>query len=51
MLLGAILSDTVILNSATTTERDRPVVEYLERVLALDAAENGRQMFEDTSGV
>ena len=41
MLLGAVLSDTVILNSATTTERDHSVVEYLERVLALDAAELG----------
>ena len=27
----------MILNSPTTTERDRAVVEYLERVLALDA--------------
>jgi manganese-dependent inorganic pyrophosphatase len=51
MLLGAILSDTVILNSATTTERDRSVVEYLERVLALDASELGREMFEATSDV
>jgi manganese-dependent inorganic pyrophosphatase len=49
MLLGAILSDTVILNSPTTTERDHAVVEYLERVLALDAAELGREMFEATS--
>ena len=51
MLLGAVLSDTVILNSATTTERDRAVVEYLQRVLALDAAEFGREMFEQTSDV
>jgi manganese-dependent inorganic pyrophosphatase len=51
MLLGAILSDTVILNSPTTTERDRAVIEYLERVLALDAAEFGREMFETTSEV
>ena len=51
MLLGAVLSDTVILNSPTTTERDRAVVEYLERVLALDAAEFGREMFEATSDV
>jgi manganese-dependent inorganic pyrophosphatase len=51
MLLGAILSDTVILNSPTTTERDRAVVEYLERVLALDALQFGRQMFEATSDV
>ena len=33
VLLGAILSDTVILNSPTATERDRGGVEYLERVL------------------
>jgi manganese-dependent inorganic pyrophosphatase len=51
MLLGAVLSDTVILNSATTTERDRAVVQYLERVLALDASELGREMFEATSDV
>jgi manganese-dependent inorganic pyrophosphatase len=49
MLLGAILSDTVILNSPTTTERDHAVVEYLERVLALDASELGREMFEATT--
>jgi len=49
MLLGAILSDTVILNSPTTTERDRAVIAYLEQVLALDAIEFGREMFESTS--
>jgi manganese-dependent inorganic pyrophosphatase len=51
MLLGAVLSDTVILNSATTTERDHAVVEYLERVLAVDAAALGREMFQSTSDV
>ena len=51
MLLGAVLSDTVILNSATTTRRDHAVVEYLERVLAVDAGELGREMFEATSDV
>jgi manganese-dependent inorganic pyrophosphatase len=50
-LLGAVLSDTVILNSPTTTERDHAAVEYLERVLALDATESGREMFESTSDV
>jgi manganese-dependent inorganic pyrophosphatase len=49
MLLGAILSDTVILNSPTTTERDHAVVAYLEQVLALDGTEFGREMFETTS--
>ena len=51
MLLGAILSDTVILNSPTTTERDHAAMEYLERVLAVDAVEFGREMFEATSDV
>jgi manganese-dependent inorganic pyrophosphatase len=51
MLLGAVLSDTVILNSATTTERDRAVVGYLERALAVDARELGREMFESTTDV
>ena len=51
LLLGAILSDTVILNSPTTTERDRAAVEYLERVLALEALEFGREMFVATSNL
>jgi manganese-dependent inorganic pyrophosphatase len=51
MLLGGILSDTVILNSPTTTERDRAAIEYLERVLEVDATEFGRDMFESTSDV
>ena len=49
LLLGAILSDTVILNSPTTTDRDRAVIAYLEQVLALDAIAFGREMFERTS--
>jgi manganese-dependent inorganic pyrophosphatase len=49
LLLGAVLSDTVILNSPTTTDRDRAVIDYLEQVLALDATAFGREMFERTS--
>jgi manganese-dependent inorganic pyrophosphatase len=49
LLLGAVLSDTVLLNSPTTTERDRAVVDYLEQVLALDATAFGQSMFERTS--
>ena len=49
LLLCAIMSDTVILNSPTTTERDHAAVEYLGRVLALDPMELGREMFEATS--
>jgi manganese-dependent inorganic pyrophosphatase len=51
MLLGGMLSDTVILNSPTTTDRDRAAVEYLGRALALDAEAFGREMFESTSDV
>jgi manganese-dependent inorganic pyrophosphatase len=49
LLLGAILSDTVILNSPTTTDRDRAAIGYLEQVLAIDATQFGREMFEQTS--
>ncbi len=49
LMLGAILSDTVILNSPTTTDRDRQVIAYLEQVLAIDATAFGREMFEATS--
>jgi manganese-dependent inorganic pyrophosphatase len=49
VLLGAILSDTVILNSPTATDRDRAAADYLEKVLRLDATDFGREMFESTS--
>ena len=49
MLLAAVLSDTVLLNSPTTTDRDRAVVAELERALELDATDFGRQMFQDSS--
>ena len=51
VLLSAVLSDTVVLGSPTTTDRDEAVVDYLERVLELDAREFGRRMFVETSDV
>ncbi len=51
LLLGAVLSDTVILKSPTTTDRDAAVVDYLERALEIDARDFGRQMFEASSNV
>ncbi len=51
MLLAAILSDTVILNSPTTTDRDREIVKVLEEFLDLDAEAFGREMFEASSDV
>src|SRR5918995_1149082 len=49
--VAAVLSDTVIFNSPTTTERDREVVRYLEGLLDLDAREFGMEMFEASSDV
>jgi len=51
LLLAAILSDTVVLSSPTTTERDQAVVRYLELLLDVDAAAFGREMFEAASDV
>ncbi len=51
LLLAAVLSDTVILNSVTTTDRDAAVLEYLERVLQIDGREFGERMFKETSDV
>lgn len=50
-LLGAILSDTVILNSPTTTDRDQVAVSYLEELLGVEAEAFGREMFERGSDV
>ena len=51
VLLSAVLSDTVLLNSPTTTERDRVVVGYLERAIGIEAMKFGREMFETSSDV
>jgi manganese-dependent inorganic pyrophosphatase len=51
MLLAAVLSDTVLLNSPTATDRDRVVVDFLEGALGIDAMEFGGTMFEEGSDV
>src|ERR687886_748853 len=51
MLLAAVLSDTVIFNSPTTTERDHRAMRYLEELLDLDARAVGMEMFEASSDV
>ena len=51
VLLSAVLSDTVILNSPTTTPRDAAVVDYLGALLGLDPRAFGREMFEATADV
>jgi manganese-dependent inorganic pyrophosphatase len=51
MLLGAIVSDTVLLTSPTTTERDAIAAGYLEELLGIGAVDFGREMFERSSDV
>ncbi len=51
VLLAAMLSDTVILTSPTTTSRDEAAVRYLEAVLGVDARKFGMEMFEASSDV
>jgi manganese-dependent inorganic pyrophosphatase len=51
MLLAAILSDTVILNSPTTTGRDREALRWLADRVGVDPIQYGREMFEASSDV
>jgi len=50
LLLAGILSDTVILRSATTTGRDRELVVWLEEIAGLDHGVFGREIFTACSG-
>ncbi|MCB0211884.1 MAG: inorganic diphosphatase, partial [Anaerolineae bacterium] len=45
MMVAAILSDTMLLKSPTTTSEDVAAVEYLEHYLGEDALEFGRRMY------
>jgi manganese-dependent inorganic pyrophosphatase len=51
MLLGAIVSDTVLLTSPTTTLRDEAAIAFLEERLGIKASRFGREMFERSSDV
>ena len=51
ILLGAILSDTVILRSPTTTERDREIVYWLAHETCLNYEEFGKEIFSATSSI
>lgn len=50
LLLAGILSDTVVLRSATTTERDRQLVAWLEECSGLEHGAFGREIFSACSG-
>jgi len=49
LLLSALLTDTVLLKSPTTTDTDRQVAERLGAVLHLDPLEFGMEMFRARS--
>jgi manganese-dependent inorganic pyrophosphatase len=49
LLLSAILTDTVLLKSPTTTDTDRDVAGKLGRILGLDPVEYGMEMFRARS--
>jgi manganese-dependent inorganic pyrophosphatase len=51
MLLAALLSDTVVLSSPTTTDRDRDVARRLGELLDLDPEAFGMDMFRESSDV
>lgn len=52
LLLSAVLTDTVLLKSPTTTSSDREVVEWLAAILEVDYVEFAMEMFKArTSGV
>ena len=49
-LLSAILTDTVILKSPTTTDVDKEVVERLSSVIGVDYQEFGMKLFKSRGG-
>ncbi len=50
LLLAGIISDTVILRSATTTDRDREAAAWLEQLSGLELTEFGKDIFTSCSG-
>ena len=50
LLLAGIMSDTIILKSPTTTERDRELVAWLEPLSGLEHAAFGKDIFASCSG-
>lgn len=49
IMLSAILSDTVIMKSPTTTDRDRKIASYLAGLAGLDIQKLGEDMFNASS--
>ncbi len=51
ILLGRVLSDTVLLKSPTTTDRDHDIVRWLEEASSLDHTAFGTEIFAATSSI
>jgi len=51
VLLAGILTDTLILRSATTTHVDREMAEYLAGLVDLDVESFGQEIFESSSNL
>lgn len=51
LLLGGVLSDTVILKSPTTTDRDRNIIKWLEEKSGLDHKSFGADIFGSTASL
>src|SRR3990170_1932412 len=51
ILLGGVLSDTVILKSPTTTDRDKEIVKWLEEKSGLEHASFGAEIFGSAGGI
>jgi manganese-dependent inorganic pyrophosphatase len=51
LLMAGILSDTVILKSPTTTDRDRLMLSWLEKLAQLDGAAFGEEIFAACSSL
>lgn len=49
LMLAGLLSDTVLLKSPTTTDRDRELADWLAQRADLEAEEFGREMFRSGS--
>jgi manganese-dependent inorganic pyrophosphatase len=51
ILLGAILSDTVLLKSPTATQKDKEIIECLSKIAGVNWLEFGARMYDECSDI
>ena len=51
LMMSAILSDTLIFRSPTTTEEDKKAVEVLSKIVGVDIEEYGKKMLTEASSI